>query len=354
MQMDSPHGAQPMPSQSEIMSIMDALDQEDDQDEELSRKRKLVDPLRTMCECGMVVRTNNLSRHRKAEVHDSLLRRKTRDRDKHDVSSDDEMPLLAPVFAMDCVQAVSSDDVPHVDANFDDVPSGDDVPHVDANFAPNAANNVAPDVAAALNVIPDVAADPNVAPNEDAYKNYKYKDFEQTHPKTFPFNTHSEFLLYCWLCSGPAPSQPMIDSLLLLIRDPDFKKEELAKTQARSFVDAIDKKLPLLDVAQQEEVQQKIRVEGQKKKVLTSRTVPYIKPSDIVREFMATPGLRKHLSLGHDDVGDGPVRAFNQIPFHKESFKWMYSRSLYHKNVEYSIGDSVEFDNGEKMYIEAL
>ena len=83
----------------------------------------------------------------------------------------------------------------------------------------------------------------------------------------------------------------------------------------------------------------------------------YVKPSEIVREIMATPGLRKHLTFGHDDVGDGAVHAFNQSPFHKEPFKWMYNTSFYHQNVQYSIGDSVmvvEDDNEQQLRIESL
>ena len=63
----------------------------------------------------------------------------------------------------------------------------------------------------------------------------------------------------------------MIDSLLLLLRDPEFKIEELSKTKARSLLVALDKNLPLIET-EQEEVQQKIRVDGKKKKVRTSRT----------------------------------------------------------------------------------
>ena len=203
------------------------------------------------------------------------------------------------------------------------------------------------------NLVPCEAADDN--PRETYCKHdYKYRDAEKKRPDTFPFKNHTDFLFYTYLCSGAAPSLHQIDTLLLLIRDPLFNRDELSVTKAESFINAIDKKLPLMPLSEIT-CDHKVRVEKKQPKVLRTKDVQYIKPSEVVRTFMSTPGLRKHLTQGHDEVGDGPVHSFNQSPFHKQPLKWMYDQSFYHKGIEYAVGDSVELsDGGKRLLIESL
>jgi hypothetical protein len=276
-----------------------------------------------VCECGVVVSKTHKSRHKQSQQHYETMR------DKGEAE-----PLVRLPEAEPLVESYPPAFLPR--------PADEALPHPDL-----------PDIVAE-EALPEVV----VEDTRETFctADYKYNDAEQQHPDTFPFKTHTDFLFYAYLCSGAAPTLAQIDLLLILLRDPLFKPEtDLSVTKAESFLAAIDKKIPLAPLFAQE-CERKVRVEKKLPKVIRKKTVHFVKPSEVVQTFMATPGLRKHLTLGHDDVGAGPVYAFNQSPFHKEPFKWMYNQSFQHCGVEYSIGDSVCLvdENATQMLIQKL
>ena len=197
--------------------------------------------------------------------------------------------------------------------------------------------------------------------------------------KSWPFPSYSHALLYFWLVAGGTPiTSSMFTQLLLLLQDPNFNPREDLRgvTDYRAFFRRAEKHLPMArpvseTVPRKTVVKRTTTTSGNstgggqvrvvKQYAMSTCKIDGLDIIDHVKRVYATPALRDKISdQVYEDPGDGAPTQFNQTPFCKEPFKYMYLRTFFHRTApdqeptEFRVDDVVKLRDSTVMRIDKL
>jgi hypothetical protein len=202
---------------------------------------------------------------------------------------------------------------------------------------------------------------------------------DKTRNKSWPFPSYSHALLYFWLVAGGTPvTSSVFTQLLLLLQDPNFNPREDLRgvTDCRAFFRRAEKHLPMArpvsetvprkTVVKRTTTRSGNRTGGGQVRVVKQFAMSTCKIDgldiiDHVKRVYATPALRDKIrDQVYEDPGDAAPTQFNQTPFCKEPFKYMYLRTFFHRTApdqeltEFRVDDVVKLRDSTVMRIDKL
>ena len=160
-------------------------------------------------------------------------------------------------------------------------------------------------------------------------------------------------MLFLWVTTKDNPiGRASLGLLLLLLKDPSFRPEDIKMTDAQHWLSSTDNCLPVPSVTKTL-VAHKVTV-GKKQTIVKAKEAYNLGVIPQLRQFMATLTLREKLLFHYDDTRGGPVTEFNQTPLFNEPFRWTTLISFWHKGVEYTQYDFCELTENRKIRIDSM
>jgi hypothetical protein len=160
-------------------------------------------------------------------------------------------------------------------------------------------------------------------------------------------------MLFLWVTTKDNPiGRASLELLLLLLKDPSFRPEDIHTTDAQHWLSSTDNCLPVPAVTKTL-VAHKVTV-GKNQTIVKDKEAYNLGVIPQLRQFMATHTLREKLLLHYDDTRGAPVTEFNQTPLFKEPFRWTKLISFWHKGVEYTQYDFCVLNETRTMRIDSM
>jgi hypothetical protein len=154
------------------------------------------------------------------------------------------------------------------------------------------------------------------------------------------FRTPTEFLLALFITQCPSATEALLDSLLEMVRHPQFNPAEITFTSGRGLRKWVDGLLPALPIEKVPSTARHSQEELQ---------LEYISPIGHILRTMSNPVLLETLRFGLEplDYSSQRVEEFNQTPFANQHLKYSRVLSTQIRGIEVCVGSFVELSSVE-------
>jgi hypothetical protein len=157
------------------------------------------------------------------------------------------------------------------------------------------------------------------------------------------FRKPTEFLLALFIMQCPSVTEALLDSLLEMVRHPQFNPAEISFTSGRGLRKWVDGILPTLPIE---------KVPTTTRHSQDELLLEYISPIGHILRTMSNPVLLETLRFGLEplDYSSQRVEEFNQTPFANQHLKYSHVLSTHVRGIEVSVGSFAELSSDESVF----